>query len=247
MGLDTLAERKLGVGANNLKMELDCGVPGRVADALRMAKLGTRLRSFSTSLYRQAPALGNPYDGTAVPVITLPDDAKAQTIGRVYARAGTAGTGEMTVVAPGATLASGQVQVTPSGNIAFLAADAITDVDVDYKPLRADVVTFVGSPASGVIALPTQITSLGAIVIIEAEATAGGAGGKLRVLAPGSGTPATGQCRLSVNKATVLVYAADGATSVRLKLGIVPKIDENAMLEGPPFARDVSSPGGALT
>lgn len=243
---DTAVERQKGIGADTLKMELDVAQPNRLPDALRMAKIGTRLRSYVTRIYRVAPAVSS-YVLATLWSVPLPEDAKASTISRAYARAGTAGTGEMTVVAANVTPATGQIAVAPNGDIVTLAADAITDLDIEYTPLRADVVTIIGTPASGSIAIPTSITQYGALVLMEAETLAGGAGGKLKVIAPGAAAPATTQARLNVAKTAVLVLAGDGATSVRLKLGIVPKVDENAMLAQTPFGRDVSNASGVLT
>lgn len=244
--VDTAVERQQGIGANTLKLELDVANANRLPDALRMAKIGTRLRSYITRLFRQAPA-ASAYNLATLQVLTLPDDAKASSIARAYARVATAGAGEMTVAAPNATPTTGQVAVTPSGDIAFLGTDAVLDVDVEYFPARADVVTISGTPVAGSIALPASITAFGALVLMEAETTAGGAGGKLIVLAPAAGDPGAGKARLDVAKTHVIVHAADGATAIRLKLGVVPKVDENAMLSQTPFGRDVSNASGVLT
>lgn len=244
--VDTAVERQQGIGANTMKMELDVANPNRLPDAIREVKLGTRLRSYVTRLFRAAPA-ANPYDLATLQVLVLPDDAKASTISRVYARVATAGAGEMAVQPANTTPATTQVAVTPNGNIAFLGTDAVLDVDVEYTPLRGDVVTISGSPVTGSIALPTSITAYGALVLLEAETTAGGAGGKLIVTAPSAGDPGAGKAKLDVAKTHVLVHAADGATAVRLKLAVVPKVDDNAVLGQTPFGRDVSNAAGVLT
>src|SRR5580700_7830628 len=120
-----------------------------LVDQLRKLGFGTLLRQLRVGLRRQnfygAPA--NPYvAASGVSVITLPDDAKAFSITRAYARhqnaAETTGApGEMTVKTPYFTTpTTGTIGITPSGDLAILTTDAFDDVDVDYEVIKQDVI-----------------------------------------------------------------------------------------------------------
>lgn len=70
--------------------------------------------------------------------ITLPDNAKALNLVRVFATAG-AVTGVMTPVV--GTPATTQVSIDVLGNIVFFATDAVTAAEVSYDVMEGDVIT----------------------------------------------------------------------------------------------------------
>lgn len=217
-----------------LAADIDRGNLNSVADALRLIKAGQTLQSDLKQTRRNVDmdALGvNPFDlGTLDALVPA---VPAMNIFRAYARAGTAGTGEMTVVAPNTTPATGEIAVSPAGNIVTLAADAITDVDVEYMPARGDIFEFTGDVATGVMALPSQLTTRGVVLLIEAEALAGTITGNKVVLAPAAGLPATLTARLDVAKANVQFNnATDGVTRARVKLLVVAAVEMTTVLEG---------------
>jgi len=192
-----------------------------ISDLFRKIGLGDLLLGQMPQALRaqDADAAGNAgYNLATLDALPLPDHAKAASILRATARAGTAGTGEMTVVAYGVTPASGEIAVGPNGDIVLLAADAITDVDVIYVPERGKVIDSVFPVVTNVLTLPASVTDRSVVLLEEAEAVEGTSTGTKIVLIPGAGAPAAGQARLDVAKATVTFAAADAVTRARVKL-----------------------------
>ena len=218
-----------------LKGRLNEALPGMLSSQLKSIAFGNVLRAMNVPLWRKVPA-ASPYNLATVQAVALPDDAKASAVIRAYARAGGV-TGEL-VVDPylaGAAPATGHVAVSPSGDVVVLAADAITDLDVSYEPMKVDVVemTLPVVPGTGVCALPAALTAapLGVYVLMEAEALTGVLVQKMRVLTPAAGAPATTNARLDVAKANVTFAIADAVTSARVTVGVVPGVDMDALLE----------------
>jgi len=211
----------------SIKSILNLANPSVLADLLRKIKVGDVLRSMNASLFSKLPAA----DGSQLAVlfaIVLPEDAKALHIVRAYAKTGTAGVGELTVVAYGVTPASGEIAVAPNGDIVTLAADALTSVDLTYTPAVQDVKEMLLPVAAGVLLLPAGVLS-----VLEATVTkvsAGLATGKKVVLVPGA-APAAGEAALTLAKDEVLFAVADNATEALVKVGVVPATDVNVLLE----------------
>lgn len=220
--------------SETLKQVMDRANPNTLPDQMRTIKLGQTLGSDVKQTLRKqsADAAGaDPYNLATLDVLKMPDEAKAMTILRAFARAGTAGTGEMAVVAPNTTPASGQLAVTPSGDIALLGADAITDVDVEYLPARGDVMEVTGQVAANVLTIPASLTARGVVMAIEVEALTGGSVGDKIILAPGAGAPAAGQARLNIAKSTITFAGADAVTRARVRLVVSAEVDLKASLE----------------
>lgn len=220
------------VKEQSLKNQFNAAGPNTLPDGFRVVKLGNVLRALPTFLRKKnADAAGvSPYDLATLDVLQLPDDAKAHNIFRAYARAGTGTLGERTVAALHATPAAGEVAVTPAGNIAFLAADAYTDVDVVYMPDKYDIAEVELTVTASVMTLPVALTTPGVTFLMEAEATVGTSLGKKIILAPGAGAPAAGQARLNLAKSTVTFAVADAVTKARVKLAISAAVDVDALL-----------------
>lgn len=224
----------------SLVVRLNAAGPNTLADILRYVGFGTILRQLGTALRRTNPfgAAANPYVGlTTVNVITLPDDAKASSISRVYARAQDASTstgspGELTVKTPyGTTPTTGTVGVSASGDLMFLKTDAYNDVDIEYGVIKQDVFELIVNvvAATGIATIPAKYAGAaapgtgaapGVISLLEAEILAGTNVGKCAVLVPGVAPTTTLQANLSVSKMTALFRVADGVTQARIKIGV---------------------------
>jgi hypothetical protein len=225
------------MSAPALKTVLDSANPNTLADGLRVLHFGGILRSSITTQLRQAtPVAGGVSNGNLATeqVFVLPGDATGATILRAYARKTTAaGTlGELAPQAFGATPADGQIAVAPNGNIVVLAASAYTNIDVDYLPMKGDVIQYTGSVAVGVLALPAALVARGVITLLSAVVNAGAVPGGKIVLVPAAGLPATTQARLDVAKANVSFNnATDAPTNATVTLLVTSAADVNALLE----------------
>lgn len=221
----------LKADGTTLRERLNVNQPNTVADKICTIYLGSILRSIKTHLFNKVPA-ADPYALATLQVVKLNDYAKALAVLRAYSKAGTV-VGELAVQSYGTTPATGQVAVTPSGDIAVLATDAITRLDVAYLPRKYDAAEVVLPVSSNTLTLPTSLTASprGVMEIFEVEVTKGTSVGNKIILVPGNAAPAAGQARLNAAKATVLFAPADAATEARVKMGIVPAYDLDAMLE----------------
>lgn len=189
----------------------------------------------SLPIHRRAVASSAPgtnlYVNATPRVITLADNAKCVqnpngaglgVVSPAWARAGTGTLGQLTQQVS-QTPGAGRIAVSNTGDILLNETDAYTSVDFSYLPERYDVVntTYVCTPGTGVVAgLPS-----GMIFILEAEVMAGGSTGAKIVDPPAASAPAAGRANLTLGKTGVFFAVADAATSVRLKLGVIPAVD----------------------
>lgn len=221
---------------NSLKTVFDTALLSTIADAAALAKLGSILRALPTFLRNKnmVTAAVSPYQLATVQTISLPDDAKATSIVRAYARTATAGAGPLTVAAAGATPTTGQIAVAPNGDIVTLAADAITNLDVTYQPDKYDLfeVTLPVVAATGLLTIPPALVTKGVVLLLEGEALVGTSIGKKIVVVPGAGATAAGQVKFDVAKGVVMFNIADAITSARVKLAVTCAVDIDALLEG---------------
>ena len=227
--------------------KLSSGIGVTVTDALQAINLGRVVAALPRRLVRASGASGALQAAPAAlahtlsttVAIQLPDHAKADKIVRVIVLAGTA-KGEFTDKGNNVTPTTTTAAISPSGDIVFLASDAPTDVLVSYIPRRAEVREF-GDPttteaslavASNAVTIPTSDSAApaGVVGLYEAEGLAGTASAtKLVILAPGA-SPSAGQCALSYDGTTVNFASADAWTSVRVKYGVIPSDDLDAVL-----------------
>jgi len=211
----------------------------QVADALRAMGFGSFVRAMPVPLRAQNPnaAAANPYvQASTLQTITLPDDAKANSIIRAYARAGTAAAGELgpkaTAGAPYTTPTTTTIGVSPSGDLVFLATDAYTNVDILYTPEKYDLYEITLPVASNAASFPATFTTPGVIFVAEVEALVGTVVGKTRIQAPSNSNPgSSGQSNLNLAKSQVLFNSGDAVTSARIKFGVSNATDLNAFLE----------------
>lgn len=220
-----------------LKDEVNKAQPNNLIDAFRALGIGNVLVALPTRLNNKAPAADAAQLATLAQV-GLPADAKAATILRAYARkTSAAGTlGELAIQAFGATPADGQIAVAPNGDIVTLLSSAYTAVDLEYMPDKYDVlvITLPVVPGTGVCALPTGQLPNGPLFIIDANAIAGTATGRKKVLVPAAGAPAAGQVRLDVAKANAQFAVADAVSQATFTFAIPAAIDIQATLEADP-------------
>lgn len=218
----------------NMQDSLNQANPNTLADYLRALGLGDMLRSLNTQLRQKAAVAGGiaNYNLATVCVYVLPTNAKAASILRCTSRAGSAGVGEMTPQAYGATPATTQCAVTPCGDIAFVLGDLPTNFDCLYTPERGDVVELTLPCTASVATIPANLVTKGVSILLEAEALAGSVTGKKIVLVPGAGAPATTQARLNLAKSTVTFNnGTDAVTQCRIKLLTAASTDADALLQ----------------
>ena len=214
---------------------LNVATPDKLPEYLQQLAIGSCLRADCAQLYQQTP-VANAYNLAAVLVIALPDDAKAASVIRATVRTGTT-KGEYTSAAINATPQTTQIAVTPSGDLAVIAGDAPTGMDVVYQPLTGDVYQVTLPVATGIMTLPAAQTTApsGVMILMEAEVLAGTTLGKKIILAPAadnSTLPATTKACLSADHTLVLFNnATDAVTSARVKFMVIPAIDVNTILE----------------
>lgn len=223
------------------------GQPNTLDALLAILDFGSVLRKQRVHLGRQNPnafaaGVASAYDLATLQVLFLPDDAKALAITRVEARANgnSVSNGVLTANALYATPTSTHPAVTPAGNIAFLATDLYSDVDIDYEVMPGDVYEMILPvvPGTGVMAIPGTYSGtagmgttaaaganlpsyvqnpIGMVQLLEAEALAGTTIGKKIVIAPGSVPGSTGQANLDITKSKVQFTVADAITQARVK------------------------------
>lgn len=207
-----------------------------LADIFRAASLGDMLAANLIQHRRKFNAVASgtrPENLATLHVLELPNNAKAARVLRGTIRAG-AITGEMVEeLVFGVTPATTEVGVAPNGSIVFLAADAITDVDVVYIPERLDVVetTLPVVAATGVLAIPAPLIARGVVLLARAEVLTGGVTGRRIILVPGAVNPATGNARLSVAKDAIHFTVADAVTRARVTMLVTPKVPLHTFLE----------------
>lgn len=137
--------------------------------------------------------------------IVLPDGFKAAAVIRAFATAGGT-TGMKTPVLPEGAVAATQVGTTPTGDILFAAADAVTFAEVEYAVLEgAGVFEEDIDVAASALVFPQ---GRGAVALLSAEVTAGLVLGAKVIEARGS-APAAGDAALTADGLGVAFNAAD--------------------------------------
>jgi hypothetical protein len=224
------------VNGSTLKQAINRGQLTSIPDWLQATLFGSVLRSLHTQLWGAAPlAAGvNPFvNGTSVSLY-LPDDAKALTVTRAYARTGTGTAGPLTVAADGTSDPSASnVAVSASGDLIFHGADAWTAVDVTYHPQKVDVAILSLPVVSNVATLPLTLEGQTAIyfTLMEAQAVTGTTTGNAAVLEPGSAPGAAHEANFNLAKTEVQFYSVDAVTNCQVKVGIAPSVNLNSLLE----------------
>lgn len=223
---------------NDLRAALNRANAGSLGPMFQAIQLGDVIGTLQASLFNVAPlgkgaAAQYPYTvQAATGTYALPDDAKCMwDTGLIYAygRKGTATSAVLTVDTAASTAPSaGHCKLSASGDIIFAAADAWTGVDLQYRPQKQDVVELFLPVTTSIATLPASIA---AVSLLEAEALTGTVKGKC-VIQPIGGAPATTTwANLDVTLTEVLFVVADAVTSCRVKVGVAPKVQLQALLE----------------
>ncbi len=214
---------------NALQDELNRANPNNLADALRRLNLGDLLRHLPVSLTAQAPgSSAGPGQLATISSIQLPGNAKCGAVLRAFARtSGNSVLGELTIDKACATPATGCCAVAPNGDIAFLAADELTSVDVVYQPLAGHEMTLTLPCVSSVMVLPTNINVL---ALVSAVVVTGTTPGATIVLAPGV-APATTKANLNAAHTEVLFnVATDLVTEATVTVVVASSVDPNVAI-----------------
>lgn len=197
---------------------LDETNPNKVDPALHELPLG-RAMNLLPKFYR----------GTVTAhVLTLPDGSKASAILSAFATIGTV-VGYFTPIVASAALATTQCKITPTGDILFLAADAVTEAEVVYVTVEGELITRTIQvvAGTGVGALPS--TDVG-VLLLSATVTAGTTLGAKTVLVRTAGAPATTEVRLAANGDNILFAVADAVTLATVTYLRVPARTVDAAL-----------------
>ncbi len=107
----------------------------------------------------------------------LPDTAKAKAVLGCYVQAGAA-TGYFTAIDTDAAPAAGEVAINPLGNLAFNAADAVTEIEVIYIPVEGrliedEIITVANATEIGTLLAGKGCTQLVAATLNAPAATPG--------------------------------------------------------------------------
>lgn len=214
-----------------------------IADVFRGVALGDVLRGLPVYLRAVAPNnSGTPQNVSTEGVVQLPEDAKAAFIFRCTVKASGVTNGEFTVEPYGTTPATTQVAVAPNGDIVFLASDAVTSADIIYLPQKGDVLGNLAFSKLGVTSLTLSVDSTGkaiipapyaglAILLMQANVTAGTVTGQKQILVPATAATAAGKAALSQDgKSVWLNHTTDGATQVVVDLLVASGLVSTAQL-----------------
>ena len=228
------------MSAETLRQSLNRADPNTLADMLRSAGLGDALRSLPVALrgvnVNAQPASASQPAALSLQCIALPEDAKAASILRATALAGTGSKGELTISAFSVTPVATHAAVAPNGDLVFLANDAYTSVNVDYVPERGDVVAGLVLPVNTstyLASLPSPYAGA-AVLLMACTASVGTSGGAKSILAP-QATVTAGNVALNVAHTGVVTNSTDALTSVTVDVlvnsGVGGGVDINAALE----------------
>lgn len=186
--------------SRTLKAAFNDANPNILPDLARTVKLGTLLGAASA----QCRAV------VASHITDLPEGMRVGVLLAAYATVGTL-TGAMTVVTGGAPT-TGQVSITPTGQVIFATADAVTEAELYFIPASGDIVEEL-VPLNGA-GLGTLGGSRHAKLLISAEVTTGASTGVKTVIAR-AGSPSAAQAALTANGSGVQFNVA-AASSMAL-------------------------------
>lgn len=200
--------------------------PPGLPDLLRLIQLGTVLAGHvPQQLAGKAPA-AQVNELATLNGLGLPYYARASAVLRATVRevSGGAVLGELTPVAHDVTPGTGEVAVSPSGDVVFLAADLATVVDVVYAPIAGEVVELSLPAPLGIMTLPDEIIARNPLLLLEATATAGTNLGRKIVLAPAAAVVATTKAAIAIDRSKVYFnFATDAVTAATVKLLLAPR------------------------
>lgn len=214
-----------------IQQTIDRSDPNTLADILRAMKFGSVLRALPTALRKSGTAASAFVNAGALITSNQSDLAPAAAVHTAYARAGAGAPAALTLAVAYPPVA-GEYAIAPNGKIVTAVADAWTDLDVMYQPEKGDIVEFdfTVDPATGILALPNNITTPGAVMLLEATSLTGTVTGAMEIMPPGTAA-AAGQAELSADKSQVTFGVADAVSSARVKLLVSSSVDVSAFLD----------------
>lgn len=179
-----------------LRDSLNTSNPSLVADAERKVRLGDALAKVPA--FVRAPVVANK--------LVLPSTAKAIRVIACFVTAGGVN-GYFVPDAGDATPATGHVIANQTGDIEFLAADLVTEAEVEYEVCEGEVVTETILVAASVGTLNNEKA---ARQLLSARIVAGVlVGATPAVDVRGTAAPAAGECALSLLGKTIVFNAAE--------------------------------------
>jgi hypothetical protein len=195
---------------------LNSGNMNHLGNAARDAQLGTLLTTLP-KVYAGAVS-------TVTDQIALPDNAKALCILRCFVTAGGA-PGFFAAVT--GTPAATQCGISPTGDIAFNAADNVTAAEVVYLTQEGEVFEETITVAANV---GTFLGTRSSALILSCTATVGGSTGAKTVVARNT-VPGAGNCALSPNGLGVTFAAADAVTQCTVRYVSFPNASAASALK----------------
>jgi hypothetical protein len=238
--------------------------PNVSADLLRQINFGDVLRGLPVYLRAVAPAAtgATPQQLSTLGCLVLPEDAKAAVILRCTVKSSSVANGEFTIVSYGTTPATTQVAVAPNGDIVFLGSDAVTSADIIYVPQKGDVLGQLSNSNLGVTSLSLSVsTATGAatipapyagkaILLMQANVTAGSVTGQKIILVPTTTVTATTRAALSQDATKIWFnLATDAPTACTVDLLVASGLannngnEINSQLEAANGGSSAGSPG----
>lgn len=202
--------------ARVLQDVLDEGNANRIGDALKALPAGQAFALVPRHVV--VTVSGN--------VATLPEGAKAAAIVTGFRSAGTA-LGVLTPMPEGTTLAAGECAVNATGDVAFFAADAVTEAELVYIAVEGEIFEDDLTVATNVGALPSGRR---AAVLLSATDTTSGASTALTVLGRSDTNPGATEARISGNGTDMRFGGA--VTSARVRYIAQPAVSVGDALLG---------------
>ena len=212
--------------SNTLRDALNRANSSTIATHLQRVQLGTVVAGHVPQQISGAVPAAQTNELATVLGLGLPYTSRASAVLRATVRTVSSGAvlGELTPVNHDVTPSTGNVAVSPSGDIVFLETDKATKVDVVYAPVAGEVIEWTGPCPLGIMALPAWIIARNPLLLLEATATVATIGGRKIILAPAAAVVATTKAALAIDRSKVYFnYATDVVTYATVKLLLTPE------------------------
>lgn len=212
--------------SNTLRDALNRANSSTIATHLQRVQLGTVVAGHVPQQISGAVPAARTNELGTVLGLGLPYTSRASAVLRATVRSVGSGSvlGELTPVKHDVTPSTGEVAVSPSGDVVFLASDAATKVDVVYAPVAGEVVELTAPCPLGIMALPAWIIARNPLLLLEATADVATIGGRKIILAPAAAVVATTKAALAIDRSKVYFnYATDVVTYATVKLLLTPE------------------------
>lgn len=212
--------------SNTLRDALNRANSSTIATHLQKAQLGTVVAGHVPQQISGAVPAAQTNELATVLGLGLPYTSRASAVLRATVRTVSSGAvlGELTPVNHDVTPSTGNVAVSPSGDIVFLETDKATKVDVVYAPIAGEVVEWTGPAPLGIMVLPAWIIARNPLLLLEATPTVATIGGRKIILAPAAAVVATTKAALAIDRSKVYFnYATDVVTYATVKLLLTPE------------------------